>query len=166
MPKNESQFLIKNLLKDKKTYFCLFQNSNNTNLFSIDCLQGINDVDKMLWLWDSQTNEILTNDLSKSLCVFNFTFSLCENSIIKKKNHWFLDEFGRILNEETGFCLVLSEKEEKIGDFPMRKINLGRCEGFVILIKIIPFYIFFNYRIMIRGKIGLNLFIQLKILRI
>lgn len=114
----------------------MFKKPNDNNLISIDCLQGINDANNMLWLWDSQTNEILTSDLSKSLCIMNFTFSLCDNNNINKKNHWFLDEFGRILNEETGFCLVLSEGEdEKNIDYPVRKINLGRCEGFVIRIS-------------------------------
>ena len=147
----EPFYLIKNLLKDKKTYFCLYQNPYNLqDLFAIDCLQAISEPNKMLWLWNSQTNQIFLSDSQRNLCIKNNSILLCDTN---EKNSWFLDEFGRFINENTGLCMVLSEFEEKNHEFSIRKINVGHCEGFVIKIEIRLINEIFN-RIMILEKYG------------
>ena len=69
----EPPFMIKNLLSDKKTYFCLFGTSNNSSeeLLAIDCLQGGLEEGKMLFSWNLGNNEIISLENKKKICVKN-----------------------------------------------------------------------------------------------
>ena len=77
-----------------------------------------------------RTNEILASDTNKSLCVKNASLSLCNEKNLNFS--WFLDEFGRLINENSGYCMVLDDSEEKVNNLTIRRLGLGRCEGFVI----------------------------------
>lgn len=123
-------------MKDQKSYLCLHysENLNNINIHdinAIDCLQGISNPKNIEWDWDSLTNEILFDDSSKKLCVKNMTLSLCSKS--SEENPWFLDEFGRIIDQKSGYCLVVSESDGK-RDL-LTEIVLGNCAAFVLFLS-------------------------------
>lgn len=140
-PLNQSQetYLIKNLMPDQKTSFCMYKDPENAhNILAIDCLMGISNPKNVVWGWNSLNNEIYSEDTTHKLCVNNLTLSLCSNST--DSSFWFMDAYGRIIERNTGYCLVVSES---LIDNKFRKIYLGRCEGFVNKKKLLFFLYFF-----------------------